>query len=219
MRLFVLPLPPACPSHESRWWAVDAHADDQARLDEQSLVERARTDADAFAALYRRYVDAIYGFVLRRCGDVSLAEDITAATFEKALARLDRFRWQPAGIAPWLFRIAANELTDHFRRQSRRRGDRTRRAADRLTDHVAIDDLDHLDTSAELERMRSALQRINPRYERALTLRYLSGLDYDDAAKAMGVTPKLMAVVVHRATVALRRQMAGTSVTKEDGTA
>jgi RNA polymerase sigma-70 factor (ECF subfamily) len=193
---------------------VDAHADDQARLDEQSLVERARTDVDAFAALYRLHVDAIYRFVLRRCGDVSLAEDITAATFEKALARLDRFRWQPAGIAPWLFRIAANQLTDHFRRQSRGRGDRARRAADRLTDHVAIDDLDnldHLDTRAELERMRSALQRINPRYERALTLRYLSGLDHDDAAKAMGVTPKLMAVVVHRATAALRKQMGGTA--------
>ena len=127
------------------------------------------------------------------------------------MARLDRFRWQSAGIAPWLFRIAANELTDHFRRQSRRRGDRARRAADRLADHVAIDDLDHLDTSAELERMRSALQRINLRYERALTLRYLSGLDHDDAAKAMGVTPKLMAVIVHRATVTLRKQMEGTA--------
>ena len=46
-------------------WVVDAHADDQARLDEQSLVERARTDADAFAALYRLHVDAIYRFVLR----------------------------------------------------------------------------------------------------------------------------------------------------------
>jgi hypothetical protein len=58
-------MPPACPSHGSRWWVVDAHADDQARLDEQSLVERARTDADAFAALYRLHVDAIYRFVLR----------------------------------------------------------------------------------------------------------------------------------------------------------
>jgi hypothetical protein len=59
--------------------------------------------------------------------------------------------------------------------------------------------------------MRSALQRINLRYERALTLRYLSGLDHDDAAKAMGVTPKLMAVIVHRATVTLRKQMEGTA--------
>jgi RNA polymerase sigma-70 factor, ECF subfamily len=186
---------------------VADYADDPGLFDERELVEQARTDADAFAEIYRRHVDAIHRFAYRRCGDRELAEDVTAATFERALARLDRFRWRPGGIAPWLFRIAGNELTDHRRRQGRRRGDRTRRAADRMQDMVAVDDLDRADNADQLVLLRTALDGLNPRYERVLTLRHLSGLDHEEAARAMGVTPSLMAVLVHRATAALRRSM------------
>jgi RNA polymerase sigma-70 factor, ECF subfamily len=163
-------------------------ADDPGLFDERELVEQARTDANAFAEIYRQHVDAIHRFAYRRCGDRELAEDVTAATFERALARLDRFRWRPGGIAPWLFRIAGNELTDHRRRQGRRRGDRTRRAADRMQDTVAVDDLDRADNADQLVLLRTAL-------------------DHEEAARAMGVTPSLMAVLVHRATAALRRSM------------
>ncbi|MEM7142443.1 MAG: RNA polymerase sigma factor [Actinomycetota bacterium] len=181
--------------------------DDPDLLDERRLVEQARTDVEAFAELYRRHVDAIHRFVLRRCGDPELAEDITASTFERALAGIDRFRWHPSGIAPWLFRIAGNLVTDHHRRQGRRRGERSARAADRIQDRVVLDDLDRIDDADRLADLRDALDRLNPRYERALILRHLSGLDHDEAARAMGVTPKLMAVLVHRATNALRREV------------
>jgi RNA polymerase sigma-70 factor, ECF subfamily len=181
--------------------------EDPGLFDERELVEQARTDADAFAEIYRRHVDAIHRFAYRRCGDRELAEDITAATFERALARLDRFRWRPGGIAPWLFRIAANELTDHHRRQGRRRGDRRRRAADRLQDSVTFDDVERVDDADRVALLRTALDDLNPRYQRVLTLRHLSGLDHEEAARAMGVTPSLMAVLVHRATASLRRSM------------
>ena len=182
-------------------------SDDPDLFDERMLVERARSDADAFAELYRRHVDAIHRFVLRRCGDPALAEDLTAATFERALAGLDRFRWHPSGVAPWLFRIASNQLTDHHRRQGRRRGDRAQRGADRLHDRVAVDDTDRVDDADRLDELRAALDQLNPRYQRALTLRHLSGLDHEEAARAMGVSPSLMAVLVHRATSALRRTL------------
>jgi len=186
---------------------VGEHSDDRELLDERELVERARVDADAFAELYRLYVDRIHTFVFRRCGDPGLAEDITAATFERALRGLGRFTWRSGGIAPWLFRIAANELTDHYRRNSRRRTDRTQRAADRLQDRAALDDLDRIESADQVELLRVALDQINPRYQRVLVLRYVSGLEHEAAARAMGVTPSLMAVLVHRATAALRRNL------------
>lgn len=173
--------------------------------DERDLVERARTDADAFAELYRRYVDQIHEFAYRRTGSREVAEDVTAATFERALRALDRFRWGAGGFAPWIYRIAANELADHFRRLGRRRGDRARRAADRIQDAVAVDDVDLVDGAHDAAAVRAALGDINPRYQRALTLRYLADLEPADAARAMGVTSSLMAVLVHRATAALRK--------------
>ena len=80
-----------------------------------------------------------------------------------------------------------------------------RRAADRLHDHTAVDDLDRIDESDRLVLLRAGLDASNPRYQRALVLRHLSGLEHEEAARARGVTPALMAVIVHRATAALRR--------------
>ena len=176
------------------------------RFDERELVEAARTDADAFARLYRRYVDRIYRYAYRRSGSVSLAEDVTSATFEKALRKLDDYRWQEPGIGPWLFRIASNELTDSHRRRARQD-----RLVNRLTlvtstadhDHAARD-LHRIENSGEL---REALDAIPARYQRALSLRYLAELTNEEAAAAMGVSRGTMAVLVHRATAALRRAL------------
>jgi len=179
-------------------------------FDERELVERARHDADAFAELYRRHVGAIHGFVYRRTGSREVAEDLTSATFEKALAGIDRFRWTPGGIAPWLFRIATNLVTDHHRRRGRRSGDRARRAVDRLHDRVSFDTDDAIESVLDFDRaalVRVALDRLNPRYQRVLSLRYLAGLEHDEAARAMGVNRSLMSVLTHRATKALGREL------------
>ena len=173
--------------------------------DERELVERARDDPDAFAELYRRYVHRIHAYAMRRTGSREIAEDITAGTFEKALGGLRRFQWRSGGIAPWLFRIAANELTDHHRREGRRSGDRSARAIDRIHDRTAVDDLASIDTEADSRLVRIALDGLNPRYQRALTLRYLADLDHEAAAKAMGLAKPVFAVVLHRASAALHK--------------
>ena len=52
---------------------------------EQQLVARAqRGDSEAFASLYRSYVTRIHSFCYRRTQSRELAEDVTAATFERA---------------------------------------------------------------------------------------------------------------------------------------
>jgi len=183
--------------------------------DEIELVERAQTDPEAFAVLYRRHVDRIHRFALRRTGDADLADDITSATFEKALAGIDRVRVGSAGLAPWLHRIAANELADRYRRQGRERGERGRRAADRTTDLVAHPEENSIDDADEAAAIRDLLDTLSPRYQRVLTLRYLADLDHRDAAAAMGVAPSLFAVLVHRASAALRRAVETVPATRE----
>lgn len=175
--------------------------------DERELVQRAARegDADAFAELYRRHLPRIHAFAYRRTGSREIAEDITSATFERALRSLHRFRWQPGGFAPWLFRIAANEIVDHHRRVGRSRSDRARRAAVALAPgpEPAPDEL----AAGSDRNLLDAMSSLSPRYQRALTLRYLSGLDPTSAAAALGVSKPTMAVVVHRATAALRRSL------------
>src|SRR5438552_5545748 len=82
-----------------------------------ALVERARDgDPDGFAALYDRYVDRVYRFVLYRVsGDNALAEDITSEVFVRALRKIKGFTWQGRDVGAWFLTIARNLVLDHFK--------------------------------------------------------------------------------------------------------
>jgi RNA polymerase sigma-70 factor (ECF subfamily) len=176
--------------------------------DERALVERARADPSAFAELYRRYLPRVHAFAFRRTGVVEVAEDITSAAFERALRNLDAFQWRPGGFGPWLFRIVANELADHYRRQGRAASDRTAAAAARVHGEAPRDPADEVGDRDDVAGLLDAMSRLSPRYQQALSLRYLAGLTPGEAAAAMGTSRATMAVVVHRATRALRKAMA-----------
>jgi RNA polymerase sigma-70 factor (ECF subfamily) len=175
--------------------------------DERALVERARADPSAFAELYRRYLPRVHAFAFRRTGTVEVAEDITSAAFERALRNLHAYRWQPGGFGPWLFRIVANELADHYRRTGRASSARSVDAARRLLPAEPSDPADEVGTRDDVAEVLAAMDRLSPRYQQALALRFLAGLSPAEAAAAMGMSKPTMAVLVHRATRALRKAL------------
>jgi len=186
---------------------LQLETEDSVVVDDRELVVKARLDPSAFGALYRRYVSRIFAFAHRRTWTREAAEDVTAATFERAYRNLDRFDIDGAGFGPWLYRIAANELVDHYRREGRSRSNRGQRALRSLADDETYDDLEGIERDDEIADMLTALDTLRPRYQQALTLRYLSGLSAEDAADAMGCSKPVLAVTLHRALGALRREV------------
>lgn len=89
--------------------------------DEWALVDRARTDPNAFAELYRIHRRMIYVFAVTRLNDHHLAEDITSETFLRAQRRLDKVTYQGVGFAAWLITIARNLIRDHCKSSRVRR--------------------------------------------------------------------------------------------------
>ena len=179
-------------------------ASDYSAFDECSLVESARRDPNAFAEVYRRHVERIHAYAYRRSLSRSIAEDVTSATFEKALKGLPNYRWREPGIGPWLFRIASNELVNVYRLRDRQ---------DRIVESMSGAAEEQLGSAGEwIERhdptLVEALSKISPRYQRALTLRFFADLTNEEAAAALGVSRTTMAVIVHRGANALRRVLA-----------
>ncbi|MCU1373292.1 MAG: putative polymerase sigma-H factor [Actinomycetia bacterium] len=174
-------------------------------FDEQRLVERARTDADAFAELYRSHAHRVHALAWRRLGSRDAAEEVTSATFERAWRALPGFEWRDGGFPAWLLRIAANQVTDHLRRESRPRSPRGQRALSLLAPATTVGTEDVF--GADDPALRAALGRLRPRYAEALTLRYLADLTATEAAAALDCTPATFAVVLHRAHAALRREL------------
>jgi len=76
-----------------------------------------RGDRAGFAELYRRYQPPVYGFVLSRTRDRTLAEDLTSETFLRAWRRIDTVHDQGQGrdVVAWLVTIARNLVYDHLK--------------------------------------------------------------------------------------------------------
>jgi RNA polymerase sigma-70 factor, ECF subfamily len=174
-------------------------------IDDRSLVAAAQADPRAFAVLYRRHVTSVYRYAARTCGDRLVAEDVTAATFERALAALPRFEWRGGGFRAWLFRIASAEVATWYRERERTTGERGRQAWQRR-ERVRVDGDDEANTDDHLNLLR-AMATLPDRYREVVTLRYLADMTADEAAEALGVSKRMLAVTLHRALGALRTAM------------
>jgi RNA polymerase sigma factor (sigma-70 family) len=173
-------------------------------LDDRQLAELAVNDRDALSTLYRRHVGAVYAHAYRLSGSKEVAEEATSATFERAMAALPRFRWDRGGLRPWLLVIAGNEVAACYRRTNR---DRSPRAQMAFRDLVVIDaqhDASHERLMAEVRR---ALPRLPQHYREVIELRYLAGVEPAAAAAALGCSKAALAVTLHRALGALRREL------------
>jgi RNA polymerase sigma-70 factor (ECF subfamily) len=93
-----------------------------AEADEQLLIQAAQKDPRRFGELYEAHFERVYSYVARRVRDRAAAEDVTADVFHQALANLPRFEWRGVPFAAWLYKIAANAITDRGKRVAREYG-------------------------------------------------------------------------------------------------
>ena len=94
--------------------------------DEQitSLLPRCqRGDAAAVETLYDLYADRLYRYMLARVGDPEVAADLSTELFVRVIRNLSSFRLNEkrpaASFSAWIYRIAANLVTDHHRQAKR----------------------------------------------------------------------------------------------------
>src|SRR5690349_18157134 len=76
----------------------------------------AEADVD-FEAVYQSELPRVYNFFRYQLGDDQLAEDLTAATFEKAWRHRRRYQKDRASFSTWLFTIARRIATDDYRKR------------------------------------------------------------------------------------------------------
>lgn len=182
---------------------------------ERSLVERAASDPAAFGELYDFYLPRIYGYLVRRVEERTVAEDLTATTFERALVALRSGSFRNESFGGWLYRVAGNALVDHVRR-GRRYVPLGVRATDGRAGHGAADVADTPDDAAlaafaaavERDALARALVSLPDHHRLVIVLRYVDGLGPSEAAELLGCSRPTAAVRLHRALRALRDVLA-----------
>lgn len=89
-------------------------------MDEAKLIQRAKTDKEAFGQLYERYVDKIYSYIYYRTSNEREAEDLTARVFYRAMQHIENYEDRGYPFSAWLYRIAHNLVANWHRDHSRR---------------------------------------------------------------------------------------------------
>lgn len=185
--------------------------DEQGTLesDDAALVRAAQETAEAFAALYERYYPAVFAFAARRTSDDMQAEDVTAQTFAHALAALKQYQDRGIPFAAWLLRIAAHEVTDQGRRQTRRRrlAVAPGAAATAGSDGAVVDPLDWTAEWEQAAWLRAHLTALSSDQRRVVWLRFWEDRTVDDVAARMDRSPGATKQLLYRALRILRMRL------------
>ncbi|WP_346539974.1 RNA polymerase sigma factor [Micromonospora sp. DPT] len=146
-------------------------------------------DPDAFRDLFDEHVRSVYNHGFRLTGDWSVAEDVVSLTFLEAWRLRQRVDAGPedGSLRPWLLSIATN-VTRNVRRAARRHAGALSRLprADVVPD-FAEEVATRLGDRERLALVRTALAALRRPEREVLALCVWSGLDYAEAAAALGV--------------------------------
>ena len=158
--------------------------------------------AFALLRLYDEALPHVYGYLLARCGDRGLAEELTAESFLAAVHAIRTPRAPDLSVA-WLIGVARHKLADHWRRAEREQ--RGLRLLDGEPGRVD----DPWEAAIDRIRAREVLDRLGPHHRAALTLRYLDGLPVPEVARHLDRTVHATEALLVRARAAFRRMYEG----------
>jgi RNA polymerase sigma factor (sigma-70 family) len=137
----------------------------------------------------------VYAYVAYRIGDGPDAEDVTSATFERALRYRDRFDSRKGDAAAWMIGIARRQITDHFGERPPALGEPPER--------FAAGDLEG-DAATRID-LRRAVVRLGDRERELIGLRYGADLTARQIGEVLGMQTNAVEVALHRALQELRR--------------
>jgi len=169
------------------------------------LVSRLRKgDRAAAQELVDQYYERLYLY-LRELGHTRHAsEDLLQETFMRAWYNIGQLRDDKA-LAAWLYRIASNISSEHWRKQ--KRIDRINQQKLALADHISQEsESDRADLKEVLGQLRDAIAVLPWKLRQAVVLHYLQSFTIADGAKAAGIKEGTFKSRLNRALTILRRQ-------------
>jgi len=179
---------------------------------ERGLIEKAQTgNRAAFEELVRRTSRLVFARLYLETGDRHWAEDLVQETWLLAYRSLGRLN-DPNRLRPWLLTIAQNVLIDALRRKSRKK-----RTAPAAAETFALAEVPSPAPSVEQNAERAemhdqalaALRSLPEEYRLPLTLRYITGADYETIETQLGLTNGALRGLLHRGLKILRTRLEG----------
>ena len=161
----------------------------------------AATDID-WASAYEELLPKVYHYFCLRIGDRLEAEDLTAATFERAWRDRERYQKDLGTFTNWLFGIARHVAITYFRQHKQAKGfaepgmDKAARPTEEAATH-----------QEEFERLTSMLTSLPEREREIFSLKYGAQFTNRAIAKTVALTESNVGTILHRIVSRLREQL------------
>ena len=136
---------------------------------------------EAFERLYEEHARGLLAFLVYRTGDVWLAEDILADTFERVLERGGGFDPTRGSEKTWLYSIALNRL-----RGLGRRAAVEARSLERVTGGAPLAAPSATELVEDRDAVRRGLARLSEEEREAVALRFGGDMSVPEIAKVTG---------------------------------
>lgn len=178
--------------------------------EEKSLVKAAQSDPQVFGQLYDQYYPKIFGYILRRVRHVEVAQDVTSETFFKALDNLQKFKWQNVSFSAGLYRIAGNEIMNHYRQQKH-----VSMAPEDMPDQASEQDSDQelLEIEQEMERhqaytqVQALLKDLPTKQQEIISLRFFEHKKLEEISQITGKSQNTVKTLLYRSLERIRTQL------------
>lgn len=155
-----------------------------------------------FGLLYDAYAQKIYRFIYYKTHHTGTAEDLTSIAFMKVLEGIGSFNPNKGTFSSWLYQIARNTVTDHWRK--------AKPTVDIEDVWDLTDDTDivrDVDIAMKSKQVRAAMAALQPRQREIITLRLWQDLSYKEIAEITGSTEGAAKMLFSRTVKELRETM------------
>jgi RNA polymerase sigma-70 factor, ECF subfamily len=163
-------------------------------MEELRHIEEAKKDPRRFRYFYDKYYKEIFLFINRRTDDEDTTADLTQQVFLKAMQNLQRFEYRGVPFSAWLYRIASNEVMQHFRDTTKVRTV-SMEAAD-------VDDLlDSRDAGVDHEKREAAfkaMRKLPASDLELIEMRFFEKKSFSEIGEIKGITENHAKVKTYR---------------------
>jgi RNA polymerase sigma-70 factor (ECF subfamily) len=166
-------------------------------LPDEELMSQVRNGVgEMLGVLFDRYQSPLFNFYCKLTGSRTLSEDLVQEVFVKVLKYRQTYR-PGTPFRPWIYQIARNTRTDHFRRQHSEVS-----WEPELSPPVPF--ADSAQQKQEAELLHRALLQIPEEKREVLILSRFQDMKYEEIAQLLGCEVNTVKVKVHRALQELR---------------
>lgn len=187
---------------------------------EIELIKKLKDDPDAFSAIYEEYYPRIFGYILRRVGHIETSQDLTSETFLKAVKNLWRYRFMNLPFSCWIYKIATNEINNHFRKKKQIfyplesifvDGDPENESS-LNPENELLEAEEKLKNYQDFQLIQRAILKIDLKYQEVITLKYFEKKKIAEICQILGKKEGTVKSLISRGIEKLKESIPGDDI-------